>query len=487
MENFFAHYANTDCFTTIRKMKRVKSDAHFVIKKGIMMTLVAFYRDEKMKTSFLIIIGVIFGIIILVALTAFVVPIIEANHQKECVYDGGKVTGFLKCTIIRMDYAVDSPTVFINLGATDPENKNSVFPKEITVVLGENSTVTWINTDGQQHFINFKKWAIGPLNQGDKQSITFNHTGVYKYFSADSPSISGSVIVKSGLDRNELDNFASILAEINEESIIHQKNNNQEKSEIQLNLMKEKQKEIASKILGVDISKAYVAEGWNYPFKESSEVTMFNPEFEKPVCSISEKIPVHLQIIQQSEMFQMFVEKYSQHRLMIDISDERYGEGLVHYDLIATSDDESFTARTYFHLDSCTDEMKWPYFLLCKDTRSEEHIATRIKSEIISSLENNEFCNIEFEPWHQDLLDYQAKISEELHRLAQGKVPIDSEGVPSQNFFSDFERLGLLNDIIRYYESENLDYEKMQEDVAEYNKKFGSLPDEFLELIEKRK
>jgi len=441
----------------------------------------------KMKIGVLITIGIIAGILVLVTLTAFIIPEMKANHQRECMYDGGKVTGFLECTRVHMDYSFEPTTVYINLGALDPQSKNPIFPKEMTVVLGENSTVTWLNTDGPSHFINFEDWALGPIHQGERQSITFNRTGVYEYFSVDSPSIMGSVIVKSGLDRNDLENFASILAEINEESIIHQKNNNQEKSEIQLNLMKEKQKEIASKILGVDISEAYVAEGWNYPFKESSEVTVFNPEFEKPVCNIPEKIPVHLQIIQQSEMFQMFAEKYSQHRLMIDISDERYGEGLVHYDLIATSDDESFTARTYFHLDSCTDEMKWPYFLLCKDTRSEEHIATRIKSEIISSLESNEFCNIEFEPWHQDLLDYQAKISEELHRLAQGKVPIDSEGIPSQNFFSDFERLGLLNDIIRYYESENSDYEKMQEDIAEYNKKFGSFPDEFLELIEKRK
>lgn len=95
----------------------------------------------KMKTGASIAIGIISGILVLVTLTAFIIPEMEANHQKECVYDGGKVTGFLKCTIIRMDYAVDSPTVFINLGATDPENENSVSPKEMTVVLGENSTL----------------------------------------------------------------------------------------------------------------------------------------------------------------------------------------------------------------------------------------------------------------------------------------------------------------------------------------------------------
>jgi len=277
------------------------------------------------------------------------------------------------------------------------------------------------------------------------------------------------------------------LDELNRQGTIYQKNGNQENFDGQMILMKEKQKEIASRILGLNISDAYVAAGWNFPFKESSEVTVIDPEFKEPICDIPEKIPVHLQNIQQSEMFQMFTEKYSPYQLMIDISDERYGIGLVHYDLIATSDDGLFSASTYFHLDSCTDKMKWQYFLLCKDTRSDEHMTTRIKSEIISSLESNEFCNIKFEPWHQNLIDYQTKISDELYKLTQGETPVDSGGNPSQKFFSDFGRLGLLNDIIRYYESENEDHKKMQADVTEYNMKFGSLPEELLKIIESRK
>ena len=439
-----------------------------------------------MKTGASIAIGIISGILVLVTLTAFVIPEMEANHQKECVYDGGKVTGFLKCTIIRMDYGVDSPTVFINLGATDPENENSVSPKEMTVVLGENSTVTWINTDGQLHFINFEKWAIGPLNQGDKQSITFNQTGVYKYFSVDSPSILGSVIVKSDLNTNDLENFASILAEVNEEAVIYQKNGNQEKSERQLNLMKEKQKEIASKILGVNISDAYVAEGWNYPFRDKSEIKPMAGTEPITTCNIPERIPIHLQKIRQSEMFQMFVGKYSQHQLMIDISDERYHMGLVHYDLIATSDDGSFTASTDFHLDSCTDNMKWSYFLLCKDVRSDEHISTRIKSEIMSSLESTEFCDIKFEPWHQAIRDYQLKISDESYKLHQKMASATGED-ESYRLVSELNRLGLLNNIARHYESGNTDASEIHEYLRKYEKQYGSLPDELLELIGNRK
>ncbi len=242
---------------------------------------------------------------------------------------------------------------------------------------------------------------------------------------------------------------AEILNEINLQAIIHQNTGNHENLDGQLILMKEKQAEIASRLLGVNISDAYVAEGWNYPFKKSSEIAVFNPEFEKPICDIPEKIPVHLQMIQQSEMFQMFAEKYSPYQLTIDISDERYGIGLVHYDLIATSDDGLFSASTDFHLDSCSDEMNRSYFLSCNDMKNEGRISTRIKSEIMSSLEGSEFCNIELEPWHQDLCIYQAKISNESRELTRGDVPVDLDGDPSHKFFSDFERLGFLNDITR--------------------------------------
>jgi len=295
------------------------------------------------------------------------------------------------------------------------------------------------------------------------------------------------VIVKAEFNKSELENHGNILDEINQDAVIYQNNNDQEKFEEQLILMKERQKEIASIILGVNISDAYVTEGWNFPFRDVSEVTPMGGTEPVLTCSIPEKIPAHLQKIRQSDMFQMFAGKYFQHQLTIDISDERYSGGLVHYDLIATADDKLFSASTDFHLDSCTDEMKWSYFLLCKDLRSEGHTATRIKSEITSSLGSDEFCNIEFEQWHQNLRTYQAKISKEIDTLTQGYIPMDSQDNESYRYFLEFQRLGLLNDIMRYYESENLDHKKLQEDVAEYNKKFGSLPEELLEIIEGRK
>lgn len=443
-----------------------------------------------MKTSLLIAIGIVSGIAILVGFTTVLIPTMDANHQKECHYDGGKVTGFLQCTRIHMDYALEATTVYINLGALDPQNKNPISPKEMTGVLGENNTVTWINTDGPSHFINFEGWAIGPIHQGERQSVTFNHTGVYKYFSADSPSISGTVIVKSGLGRNDLENFASILAEINEEAVIHQKNNNHEKSERQLNLMKEKQIEIASKILGVDISEAYVAEGWNYPFRDSSDIEPLPGQETFPICNIPENIPFHLETIKDSEMFQMFAEKYSKYPLTIDISDERRHNSMVHYDIIAASEDEKYHASTYFHINSCTGQSGHYLNLHCRGPTQEDSKHAYLMENIADSLDNDTFCTISFKPWQEKLFEYSERISKESEKIQQQLQMKMESGDTDEltEIFSKIKRLELLNRI-SFDATRNTDENSKwtTDDILEYNERYGDLPDELLELIEQRK
>lgn len=280
--------------------------------------------------------------------------------------------------------------------------------------------------------------------------------------------------------------YAEILSEINQQATIYQNNGDSEQLTQHMNLMQQKQKEIASKILGVNIYEAYVAEGWNFPFREPSKVTISIPELEKPVCGIPEKIPSHLQLISHSEMFQMFIGKYFQYDLTLDISDER-NHGWIHYNLGATSDDGLFYTSTYFHFDSCTDEMQGSYVLLCKDIKNDKHVSTRIKSEITSTLANDKFCNISLEPWHQGIRDYQTKISNQLEKHSLEKVTIDSERDSSHQFHLEFKRLGLLLDIARYYDSDVLETKKLQKDLAEYERNYGNLPDELLELMEMRK
>jgi len=274
------------------------------------------------------------------------------------------------------------------------------------------------------------------------------------------------------------------LSEINQLGLLYQKNEDVEKFEEQMKLMQEKQKEIASHYLGINISDVYMKEKWNFPFREPSDVTINIPEFKKPLCKIPENIPSHLQNIRQSEVFQMFAEKYFQHAIMIDISDERYHGGLVHYDLIATSDNKEYTASTNFHFDSCTSEMMWSNNLSCRDTRNDERMYTEIKSEIYSSFKSEEFCNIELEPWHQSIRDYQLKISMEIDELMKKNTHTLSDQI---KMASDLQRLGLLIDIARHYDSGGLEPEKAQDDLKEYDKIFGSLPEELLQLIDEQK
>nr|MCH9658042.1 hypothetical protein [archaeon] len=76
----------------------------------------------------------------------------------------------------------ESAYVIIPKGAVIEGNENLI-PEVITVVLGKNSTVTWINQDDTAHGIASDKgghgsWGSpGILRPGDSFSVTFNNTG----------------------------------------------------------------------------------------------------------------------------------------------------------------------------------------------------------------------------------------------------------------------------------------------------------------------
>jgi plastocyanin len=73
-------------------------------------------------------------------------------------------------------------------------------PQEITVVLGINSTVTWINEDDVSHGIvsddSKHNWSSkGIFKPGESFSVTFNKTGIFGYYGQPHPSMTGKVIV----------------------------------------------------------------------------------------------------------------------------------------------------------------------------------------------------------------------------------------------------------------------------------------------------
>lgn len=91
----------------------------------------------------------------------------------------------------------DMPSVIIPRGVVIEGNEDLI-PKEITVVLGKNNTVTWINQDDTGHGIasDYGSWGSpGIIKPGESFSVTFNNTGIFEYHGEPGPWITGKVIV----------------------------------------------------------------------------------------------------------------------------------------------------------------------------------------------------------------------------------------------------------------------------------------------------
>lgn len=100
--------------------------------------------------------------------------------------------------ISKWDFRSMPSYVIIPKGAVI-EGNEYLIPKEITVVLGKNSTVTWSNEDDVAHALvsNDKNnpWATGLMRPGESSSVKFNSTGIFNYHGAPGPWITGTVIV----------------------------------------------------------------------------------------------------------------------------------------------------------------------------------------------------------------------------------------------------------------------------------------------------
>ena len=278
---------------------------------------------------------------------------------------------------------------------------------------------------------------------------------------------------------------AMVFTEINQQAIIYQKNNEQEKFDQQMILMKEKLKTVASNALGISIISVYLDENYNFPFVDASKVHSFD---ESLVCDITPKIPVHFQYIRKAKMFQMFMQKYSQHEIELIIQDERRYNSTVHYQFVATSEDKNNNAFTHFHANSCDDKTDYSdfYFLHCGDILKDYAMNTSNQNDIVASFEHDEFCIIPLDPWRQSVYDYGKTVSEKMNRHHEKIGTLDKNYESVMAFQSEMDRLGTLGNLIGALSGGDVDSQVTQERIQEYNEKFGSLPDELLELIEKK-
>ncbi len=92
-----------------------------------------------------------------------------------------------------------SNQVSINYGSGTNATTTYYSPSTITVVIGVNNTVTWMNNDAVPHTVTSDTGLFdsGPINQGGIYSYTFTTPGTYDYHCSYHPWMHGTVIVKS--------------------------------------------------------------------------------------------------------------------------------------------------------------------------------------------------------------------------------------------------------------------------------------------------
>ncbi|HIQ29678.1 MAG TPA: amicyanin [Candidatus Caldiarchaeum subterraneum] len=74
---------------------------------------------------------------------------------------------------------------------------HSFLPSYITVVIGVNNTVTWINLDDHMHTVTAYNWSFSSpeLNMYDSFTFTFTEEGEYRYRCLPHPWMEGVVKV----------------------------------------------------------------------------------------------------------------------------------------------------------------------------------------------------------------------------------------------------------------------------------------------------
>ena len=276
------------------------------------------------------------------------------------------------------------------------------------------------------------------------------------------------------------------ITRINEESKKYQLEQDLEKFEKSKNMMQEKIKDISRNLLEIKISKVTLLDA-QYPFWEveyRAEKLDLDPS---TICAFEQDMPLHLEKILETDNFKLFSKKYSSHTLELIIMDERDKISNVHYGLIATND-KNQSASTYFHVDSCSIQItdKNTHFLNCSDEDINYRYATFNHDDIVSSYSNGHFCKIELDSWRQSLLDYSKMLYDKNRQLEMKSMEDDVDQETHWKIFSDMNRVGELRNLLGYIIHNNPERSSIQERIAEYEKKYGDIPDELSELVEEK-
>ncbi len=98
--------------------------------------------------------------------------------------------------------ASESGVIAIVKGANLANNPQFYVPATVTVVIGVNDTITWVNDDVTAHTVTSTNpqglFDSGTFGTGAKWSYTFTQPGTYSYYCTIHPFMKGTVVVKQG-------------------------------------------------------------------------------------------------------------------------------------------------------------------------------------------------------------------------------------------------------------------------------------------------
>ena len=303
-----------------------------------------------------------------------------------------------------------------------------------------------------------------------------------------------SGFMSSTPSQNKLKSDSETLSEINKLGLLYQNTGDKEKFENQQILMRDKIKDVAINLVGINTINIDL-ESHRIPFQDVSDVKPYSSSSDSEpfqICNIPEKIPIHLQKISNTEMFQMFNKKYSQHEIELIITDERRADSDIHYAFLAKSDNGNHTALTFFDVNSCNDKLTddYDHYISCNDKKQNKQMSSVHYKHVIASLEHENFCTIPLNPIHQSFYDYAKDISDKMDEIEQRIMDeelfqnTDKEPIPEE--FLDAPRLELLQNLAYGIAFETIDEQDIQKKIQEYNTKYGGLPEELQELLDTR-
>jgi plastocyanin len=122
------------------------------------------------------------------------------TYQYLCVYHSW-MTGTI---IVKAGSAPlpAGPMISITSGAGLPNGAPGYSPDAITLVIGVNNTVTWINNDSSHHTVTSISGngsiSSGDMAPGAKYTFTFTTPGTYQYFCVYHSWMTGTITVIKG-------------------------------------------------------------------------------------------------------------------------------------------------------------------------------------------------------------------------------------------------------------------------------------------------